>query len=526
MFIPGFKDILEAASTGESTDWEFKSAKGGFPGSFWETYSAMANTEGGLVVLGVRETDGAISFDGLTGEQIDQYQKQLWNGLNNRHTVSVNLLEIKDVFVHEIENKKILAIRIPRASRTARPVYLGPNPFGHTYRRQYEGDYRCTDDEVRRMLADADPLPADQRVLAGFSTADLDMASLNQYRMRFSAVKPDHPWLALDTEALLEKLGGWRRDRTTGQEGLTVAGLLMFGKDMVIRLPEALPNYFVDYREKLDPDRRWTDRLYPDGMWEANLFQFYQRVWPRLISDLKVPFRLEGGIRKDETPVHVAVREAFVNALVHADYAAPGGIVIERYPDRVVMENPGTLLISMEQVRRGGISECRNKALQQMFMMIGGGERAGSGFDKIQSGWKSQHWRAPHLVNQFRPDRVILQLPMISLIPEETLEVLHRSYGECFRQLSEPEVQALVTASLEGEVTNGRLQELLGMHRAEITKLLQGLCQKGFLVSDNKRRWARYQILTGDPSRADSICESYVLYHVDNTENSLCSATR
>ena len=51
--------ILEAVHVGETTDWEFKSARGGFPGSFWETYSAMANSEGGVVVLGVREQAGS-----------------------------------------------------------------------------------------------------------------------------------------------------------------------------------------------------------------------------------------------------------------------------------------------------------------------------------------------------------------------------------------------------------------------------------------------------------------------------------
>ena len=49
--------ILEAVHVGETTDWEFKSARGGFPGSFWETYSAMANSDGGIVILGVREDE-------------------------------------------------------------------------------------------------------------------------------------------------------------------------------------------------------------------------------------------------------------------------------------------------------------------------------------------------------------------------------------------------------------------------------------------------------------------------------------
>ncbi len=69
--------ILEAVQVGETTDWEFKSAKGGFPGSFWETYSAFANSEGGVVVLGVREQEGAASLDGLTTEQLARYQKTL-----------------------------------------------------------------------------------------------------------------------------------------------------------------------------------------------------------------------------------------------------------------------------------------------------------------------------------------------------------------------------------------------------------------------------------------------------------------
>ncbi|MFR9542816.1 MAG: ATP-binding protein, partial [Rikenellaceae bacterium] len=50
----------------ESTEVEFKSAKGGFPRSFWETYSAFANTQGGVIILGVKEKNNKFSIDGLT----------------------------------------------------------------------------------------------------------------------------------------------------------------------------------------------------------------------------------------------------------------------------------------------------------------------------------------------------------------------------------------------------------------------------------------------------------------------------
>ena len=235
-------EVLRAVQIGETTDWEFKSARGGFPGSFWETYSAMANAEGGVVVLGAREEDdGSIRLDGLTAEQVGQYQKALWDGLNNREQINLSLLEPRHVEVLKVGGVGLLVIRIPRATRTQRPVHLGGNPIGHTYRRRHEGDYRCSDAEVRRMLADADPVPPDHRILTGFGLPDLDRASLSQFRQRFRASKGEHPWLALEDRDLLDRLGGWRKDRSSGQEGLTLAGLLMFGNDATIRDPEAAP---------------------------------------------------------------------------------------------------------------------------------------------------------------------------------------------------------------------------------------------------------------------------------------------
>jgi predicted HTH transcriptional regulator len=264
-------------------------------------------------------------------------------------------------------------------------------------------------------------LPADARVLEGFDFDDLDDASLAGYRERFAASKPEHPWLVLDTKTLLGHLGCWRKDRHKGKYGLTLAGLLMFGKHEGIITQGAASSYLVDYRDyrkQQTPRDQWSDRLFPDGTWEANLFQFCQRCWPKLIADLTVPRPSKSVQRIDDTPVHIALREAFVNALVHTDYDAPGGIVIERYRERYRMENPGTLLVSEEQLRRGGVSQCRNRSLQRMFMLIGGGDQAGAGYRRSQEGWWSQRWPEPRLTIQARPDRVRLDFAMPSVVPE------------------------------------------------------------------------------------------------------------
>ena len=501
--------LLSSLDLREDTDLEFKSARGGVPGSMWDTYSGMANTDGGVILLGI-ENDGTIS--GLPDPA--KARKTVWDSLNNRGQVSVNLLSNDQVRVVPVAEKSVLVMEVPRANRRQRPGYIGQNPITGTFRRNFEGDYRCTPDEVGRMLADQSEEPADSRILEHLGIDEIDPTSLQQYRQRFSARAPDHPWLSLDHRGLLSRLGGWRRDGMTHKEGLTIAGLLMFGKDEAIRDALAIPQYHVDYRERLstDPEVRWTDRITVDGTWTANLFQFYQRVIIKLFSDLKVPFQLQPDMfRKDETLVHEAIREALVNALIHADYRGQGGIIIEKYRDRITMSNPGSLLLPIEQLYQGGISECRNKSLQLMFQQIGGGEKAGSGIDKIRQGWASQKWRLPLIRETTRPDRVRIVLPMISLLPQTSVDKLQRILGSEFGGLGPEEIQALVTADVEGEVSNFRLRQFSDHHTTNITKRLQNLVSKGFLEKDGYGRAATYSLagpltasITPDTTEADS----------------------
>lgn len=482
-------DILLRLNWDEGDDLEFKSAKGGLPLSLWETYSAMANSRGGVILLGV-EDDGRVSGVG----DAKKLKKSFWDTVNNRGKVSLNLLDDSDVAEVAHENGLIVAIRVPQAGRYQKPVFLGQNPLTGTFRRNYEGDYRCTEQEVGRMLSDRSEQPADSRILEHFGMADLDLPSLQQYRQRFASYKPTHPWLSEDDIVLLSKLGGWRRDRASGLEGLTVAGLLMFGRDEAIR--DALPSYHVDFREKLsdDPAIRWTDRLTPDGTWCANLFQFYLKTIQRLNADLKLPFQLDGDLfRKGESEVHEAIREALVNTLIHADYQGQGGIVVEKLADAFQFANPGTLLVSVDQLLRGNVSECRNKSLQTMFMMIGAAEKAGSGIDKMRKGWASQHWRSPMVREQVQPDRVEWRLPRVSLIPDDSLARLQDLFGDGFRKFSKEEVQALVTADIEGDVDNARMRQICLLHAADVTRLLQGLVANGALEQVGQGRWSRYR---------------------------------
>lgn len=189
----------------------------------------------------------------------------------------------------------------------------------------------------------------------------------------------------------------------------------MFGKSDSISNPGGEPYYFVDYRERLytdDPAVRWTDRIYPDGTWEANLFQFYLRVYNKLVQALPKPFKIVGDARIEETSAHNAVREALVNCIVHQDLNAAGNIVVTRDESCLSFSNPGMMLVSKRQYFQGGRSICRNPTLQKMFMMLGRAEKAGSGVDKILSGWNELGWDSPVLTEELQPDYVVLTLPI------------------------------------------------------------------------------------------------------------------
>lgn len=114
----------------------------------------------------------------------------------------------------------------------------------------------------------------------------------------------------------------------------------MFGDEY--NIVRHFPEYFLDYREELDPTTRWSDRLQSSsGEWSGNVCDFYFRVYNKIIKDIKVPFKMVGGERVDDTPVHKALREALANCLINADYHGLRGVVIRKEPDKLILANPG-----------------------------------------------------------------------------------------------------------------------------------------------------------------------------------------
>ena len=502
--MPKIANLEDIKTIRESVEVECKLAagrdgRGQLPEDFWPTYSAFANTRGGLVLLGIREEDGNFSVNGI--QRIDKVRQDLFNGLNNPQKASNNLLSDEHVTTIYFGDRQILAVEIPQAPRNIKPVYTNNNPMTGTYRRLNDGDRRCDRDTVHRMLAERSDSRDDQ-ILKGFKIDDLDAESIRLYRSDFRLYQPNHVFLDQNESDFLRSIGVWRRDRETGEEGITAAGVLMFGRYGVAQ--DVFPNYVLDYQEQeiAATDVRWIDRITIDGNWSGNLFDFYKRVYRKLVLDLRVPFELKDGRRIGETPVHEAIREALVNVVVHADYVGSASILVIKRADKFSFRNPGLMRVPPELARRGGDGDARNRRLQHMFFLIGASDRAGSGVPKIYRNWEDQHWRPPTYEQLEEPfEQTRLELNMVDLLPPAGLDRLRRLFGQKFDSLSKDERLILATANAEGNITHSRMKPVCNQHPADLTRMLQGLVSEGFLEQSGRSRGTTYHL--PDPDFSD-----------------------
>ncbi len=374
---------------------EVKSAKGGLPNSLWETYSAFANSDGGVIVLGVREReDGSFLIEGL--KDASKLQRDFWNLINNRQKVSTNILTDSSVTIEPVDGKDIIVIRVPRAERTTRPVYVGMDPRLGSYRRNGEGDYHCSIDEVSLMLRDASPMTEDYKLLTKLDFSVFCPDTIKAYRNIFRLIHDDHLWNQEDDEIFMRRIGAVREDKETGKFHPTAAGLLMFGYEYEITTE--FPQYFLDYQENRQGGiyARWTDRITSQtGDWSGNVFDFLLRVVPRLQSDFKIPFVFKGNHTVKDTPLHKTVREAMVNMLTNADYYGRRGVVVQKNADGFKFANPGNMRVSLNEAVHDNMSDPRNGVMLKMLALVEFGERAGSGLQGIFTTWEKVYHTKP-----------------------------------------------------------------------------------------------------------------------------------
>lgn len=163
----------------ENYQIELKKSKNSFPKEALESYSAFANTDGGLLILGIEETSTGLNISGVKSP--DKVKKEMFDILNNSQKVSKNIITDQNIVEKIIEDKVVIIIDVPRAYYKDKPVYLNNNPKT-TFKRNYEGDYRCKEQEMIIMIQDSSNESLDDILLENFSIDDLDPEAIKMFR--------------------------------------------------------------------------------------------------------------------------------------------------------------------------------------------------------------------------------------------------------------------------------------------------------------------------------------------------------
>ncbi|QOL33218.1 putative DNA binding domain-containing protein [Bifidobacterium eulemuris] len=491
----------------ESCRIEAKKAHDKLPESIWDTYSAFANSEGGLILLGITEDSRhQLHITGVADP--DKLVRDFWNTVNDRSKVSATIITDQDVAIRHSERGDFIVINVPRASREDMPIYIGQDPFSTerhrgAFRRNNDGDYHCDREECRAMMRDSGDGPLDRRVLTDFNADSLSSSAISAYRRYFKQIRPAHPWRNLPDLDFLLRLEALARTQN-GDIHPTVAGLLMFGHDH--HITQEFPNYFLDYREELGGNR-WDDRVTSgDGTWSGCLYDFWQLVYTKLRLAIPHPFLINNESRRmDENPMDTAVREALTNTLVHADYCGRRGTVIIRRPRVLEFSNPGRLRMSIEEVEQGGLSDTRNPTLMKMFFLVGIGEKAGSGFDTMREGCDFAGTSHPTLVASTQPDRVTLTLQYIAAPTDDrpSSESVEGPRWTLHSHLSKSEAEAFKHLMSRKELSTSELAEIMTLGNSRARDLLRSLVQDGLAEVIGNGRSTRYRLKTTEVSSPD-----------------------
>ncbi len=450
----------------ENNRIEAKRALGGLPRSIWETYSAFANSFGGILLLGVEELADK-TFRTVNLPAPEKLVAEFWEIIGDKSRVSENILSKWDVEIHNIGGDRMISITVPRADRRRRPVYIGNNPYLGTYRRDGEGDYHCTREEVRMMLRDRQERTLDEKVLP-LTDESLSGETLRRYRAYLQDMRAGDGYGTETDGGLLCRIGAGKRDGD-GQVHPTAAGLLMFGfEDEIVK---QYPYFYLDYQER-DTDGQIRERIVSNsGKWSGNLFDFY----------LKISGKIVRGLPHD---IHRPVREAVANCMVNGDYMGSGGLVMIKKQDEICITNPGSFRIDIQEAVNGGRSDLRNVGIARLFHLVRVGTRTGNGVPDLYKVWSGKGWKIPEIQERLKPDRITFKLPLAA--GEKSRDSL---FG---RQEYREAILDYVTWAIY--VAEKDVADILGTGRQEAAELLQRMLEDGILVRARDREGYRLKI--------------------------------
>lgn len=465
---------------------EAKSGTGKLDTAFWKAVSSFANTDGGLIVLGIEEEQASGTFRPTPGFDPRRSNDQLISGFTEGQAKPpVTPIPKHNIESDEYEGSPVILVRIHPMRGDVQmgkqmPCYVTAQGLRDgAYTRVLDGDQKLSSYEVFQLTTLYQPDDSELSVVAGAEVSDLD----------------SHAWTGLIES--LEKRGSRIRQGIKSEEEVLerlhvidsesrpiLAGMLALGY-----YPQQFyPQLYIDVavhptKEKSADTTRFVDRAHCDGPLPLAVEDAIKVI----LRNLRTRTVEHGSTMVDEPEIpEIALREAVVNAVMHRDYSPQvqgRQVQIDIFPDRVEVNNPGGLwgdrtLDNLEENR----SMSRNPALANLLSNLPTpsgsmrvAENEGSGIQRMKDGMLEYGLPQPKFDARIGEFTVVLY--RFGLLDPEMSSWLDSIAPESSRQ----ERVALAIASGLGAVSVRELRQHLGLDSDDARKLLITLSRSGLL---------------------------------------------
>jgi len=355
------EQVRQLIKAGESTQIEYKECRKRVPHDFYETVVSFSNTDGGTILLGVHDEQ---YVTGIEEGKEDKIKSDVITALNSPDCINPPVFV--DPTIHDMDEGTVISVYIPSSSQVHKhdeKIYL----------RDHESDIDISNNQKR--LSDLYQRKRTQysetNIYPNLSIGDLDDSLFEKARKLIKTNKSDHPWLYLENDELLRESILYRKDYQTGDEGLTLAAALIFGKDTTIQ--SLLPAYKVEAMVRIENVDRWDDRI----TLRTNLIDTYQKLKEFVYKHLPEKFYLEGDQRVDLRDK--VFREVIGNAIVHREYtsALSTDLIIKRHEVRIT--NPNKALFHGPIDPSSFNPYPKNPNIRKFFTSFGWTDEIGSG---------------------------------------------------------------------------------------------------------------------------------------------------
>ena len=355
------EEIKRLIKNGEKIDVEFKESKHSLTKDIFDTVCSFNNRNGGHIILGINDKRDIV---GVSKDKVDKIIKEFTTAINNPQKIYPPLYLLPEIF--EINGKQVIYIRVPEGFQVCRHN-------GKIWDRSYEGDINITDHSelVYKLYARKQGSYFVNKVYPNLGIDFLDSSIIERVKKMVVERNKNHIWGNMSNEEVLRSANLILTDSETNREGITLAAILLFGKDNSIM--SVLPQHKTDAIFRVENKDRYDDR----DVIITNLIDSYYRLIEFGRKHLNDLFVLDGIVNVNARDR--ILREIVSNTLAHRDYSSgfPAKMIID--DEKIMVENSnlshGIGILDLHKFEPFP----KNPSISKVFREIGFADELGSG---------------------------------------------------------------------------------------------------------------------------------------------------